>query len=436
MKGKFLAPPKKRKRRRSGCLWALLLLLGAAAAALAVWQLFPAEGEKTPDAGQTVHRPVQPGQTDGGPSEHPTVPTTQAPTEPADPVGDRARELLAEMTLEEKIYQMFIVTPEQLTGYGTVTQTGEASRAAIEEHPVGGVIYFSQNLTSRDQCIDMISKLQSYSELGLFIAVDEEGGTVSRLGRDPDMGVTDYPAMGTIGATGDVGEAYDVGYTLGTEIAELGFNLDFAPVADVNSNPKNPVIGNRSFHSDPRIAADMVAACVEGFADSGTLCTLKHFPGHGDTSTDSHYGAAEISKDLDELMECELLPFISGIESGAPVIMMGHITVPNVTQEDVPATLSYELVTGLLREQLGYEGLIVTDSMVMQAVTDRYSSAESAVKAVQAGVDIILMPQSLTKSVAGIADAVRTGGLTEERIDESVLRILRTKLQSGIIPME
>lgn len=436
MKGKFLAPPKKRKRKRSrGCLW-VPLVLGAAVLAFFLRQQLPRAGEAAPtnpQAGQQILRPTETGDS---PFPLPTVPPTREPTEPIDMVEVRAREILAGMTLEEKIYQMFIVTPEQLTGYGTVTQSGEASRAAIEKHPVGGVIYFSQNLTSRDQCSDMIRKLQSYSELGLFIAVDEEGGSVTRLGHNPDMGVTDYPAMGTIGATGDVGEAYDVGYTLGTEIGELGFNLDFAPVADVNSNPNNPVIGKRSFHSDPQIAADMVAACVEGFGDSGTLCTLKHFPGHGDTSSDSHYGAVEISKDLDELMECELLPFIAGIEAGAPVIMVGHITVPNVTQEDVPATLSHELVTLLLREQLGYEGLVVTDSMVMQAVTDRYSSASAAVKAVQAGVDLILMPQSLTKSVAGIADAVQSGELTEERIDESVLRILQTKLRSGIIPME
>lgn len=433
MKGKFLAPPKKRRRRRGGCLWAVLLL-AAALLALAVWKLLPLGGEENPAPGRTEPSSHQPARTE--PTHAPTVPTTQEPTQPADPIGDRAREILADMTLEEKIYQMFIVTPEQLTGYGQVTQSGNASRAAIEAHPVGGVIYFAQNLISRDQCSDMIRDLQSYSRLELFITVDEEGGSVTRLGRNPDMGVTDYPAMGTIGASGDVQQAYEVGYTLGTEIGELGFNLDFAPVADVNSNPKNPVIGKRSFHSDPQIAADMVAACVEGFVDSGTLCTLKHFPGHGDTSTDSHYGAAEISKDLEGLMECELRPFIAGIEAGAGVVMVGHITVPNVTEEDVPATLSQELVTGLLREQLGFEGLIVTDSMLMQAITDHYSSAESAVKAVQAGIDIILMPQSLTKSVEGIAEAVQSGELTEERIDQSVLRILETKLRSGIIPLD
>lgn len=367
------------------------------------------------------------------PTTEPATEPTTVPTEPKDPVAERAGAILATMTLKEKVYQLFIVTQDQLTGIAGVTRSGDATRTALEEKPVGGIIYFASNLKNREQTVSMIENIQSYAKLGLFISVDEEGGPVTRLGQNPAMGITEFRAMGRIGAAEDPEQARNVGLTLGTELKELGFNLDFAPVADVDSNPKNPVIGNRAFHSDPAVAAELVAACVEGFGESGILCTLKHFPGHGDTATDSHHGEVRIDKSLAQLWQCELLPFASGIEAGAPVIMVGHITLPKVTKEAVPATLSHEIVTGLLRRALGYEGLIVTDSMSMGAVTDRYSSGEGAVKAVAAGVDLILMPKDLDAAVAGILEAIETGELTEERIDESVLRILETKLRAGII---
>ena len=207
-----------------------------------------------------------------------------------------AKQILDDMTLEERIYQMFIVTQEQLTGVSNVTRSGETSRIAIEKYPVGGIIYFGNNLVSREQCIAMIKNIQSYSEIDLFIAVDEEGGKVARLGNKSEMGTTAFEPMGIIGSTGDTSKAYEVGYTIGTEISEFGFNLDFAPVADVYSNPENTVIGDRAFSTDPQEAAELVSACVQGFCDSGILCTLKHFPGHGDTIADSHYGEAQITK--------------------------------------------------------------------------------------------------------------------------------------------
>jgi len=445
MRGKYLASNKRKKRSPVG-FWVWMLLAGViiVLSVLLLHRFIPADTMKETvptlsiteheTMGLTISEPVQ--------TESPVQLSTEA-VEPAEPVetealvdsvAQQARDILASMTLEEKIFQLFIVTQDQITGVSPVTQSGETSRSAIENYPVGGIIYFASNLVSREQSISMISNLQSYSKLGLFIAVDEEGGIVSRLGQNPDMGTTEFPDMGVIGESGDVQKAYQVGYTIGSDISALGFNLDFAPVADVNSNPNNPVIGSRAFHSDPLIAAELVAGCVEGFSDSGVLCTLKHFPGHGDTSTDSHYGAAEITKNLDELMECELLPFISGIEAGALCVMVGHITVPNVTDEAVPATLSYDIVTGLLRDTLCFDGLIITDAMQMQAITDQYYSGTAAVKALQAGVDIILMPQSLSDAVAGISEAVSSGELTEERIDESVLRILEVKLRSNIIP--
>lgn len=346
---------------------------------------------------------------------------------------DTAKSILSELSLEEKVYQLFIVTPEQLTGVSEVTQSGLITQSAIQEKPVGGIVYFSANLISRGQCKEMIDNIQSYSKLGLFISVDEEGGDVARIGNNPDMETTAFPSMESIGDRGDISEAYNVGFTIGREISELGFNLDFAPVADINSNAENTVIGTRAFSSDPEIVSNMVSACIKGFKESGVLCTVKHFPGHGDTVEDSHYGEAQTYKTLDELYECEFIPFEASIEAGVPLIMVGHITTPNLDEENVPASLSYRVVTEILRNNMEYSGLIITDSMSMGAIVDRYSSEDAAVKALKAGVDLILMPYNLENAVAGVMDAVAEGNLTEERIDESVLRILMTKIDSGII---
>lgn len=431
-KGKYSRP----RQKSHGWIWVVMVLaLLCVCTGLTMKVLpefLPEHGDTQPplDAEETA-APTEPAGTEAAETEA-TIPQTEPPEAPA---LEAARKILEDMTLEEKIYQLFIVTQEQITGVGTVIQSGDASRTAIETHPVGGIIYFAANVISREQTAEMIRNIQSYSKLGLFIAVDEEGGSVARIGSNSAMGTTAFPAMGTIGASGQQEQAYHVGRTIGSEILELGFNLDFAPVADVFSNPSNTVIGNRAFSSDPQTAADMVAACAEGFSDSGMLCTLKHFPGHGDTGADSHYGAVEITKTLEELKECEFLPFQAGIDAGAPFVMVGHITAPNVTEVDLPATLSHEIVTGLLKDMLGFEGLVITDSMAMQAITDNYTSGEAAVMALQAGVDIILMPQNLTDAVSSISGAVASGELTEARIDESVLKILETKIEAGIIPI-
>ncbi|MCD7751906.1 MAG: glycoside hydrolase family 3 protein [Lachnospiraceae bacterium] len=347
-------------------------------------------------------------------------------------VEEQALEILSTMTLWEQVCQLFIVTPEQLTGVSVATQAGETTRQALSDYPVGGIVYFAANILTRDQISTMISNSQSYSKISLFIAVDEEGGTVARIGNNSAMGTTSFPNMKTIGDTGDTQNAYEVGYTIGSEISELGFNLDFAPVADVDSNPDNPVIGDRSFSSDASVASAMVAAAVQGFHDGGILCTLKHFPGHGDTSTDSHEGYTELTKTLAQLQETEFVPFVGGISAGADFVMVGHISVPQVTGSDLPATLSATMIS-ILRNDLGFDGLIITDSMQMEAITDRYSSGEAAVMAIQAGVDMILMPENLQEAVEGVYEAVQSGEITKERLQESVLRILRTKISSGII---
>lgn len=362
------------------------------------------------------------------------VPKEANAPERAKSLEERAEELLEQMTLREKALQLFLVTPEQLTGAdGPVTQCGAVTQAALREKPVGGIVYFADNLQTREQCQAMLSGAQEAASLGLFLAVDEEGGSVSRLAKNGAMDMTVFPNMEQIE---DTQEARSVGETIGTEIRALGFNLDFAPVADVNSNPENSVIGARAFSSDPETAAERVAACVAGFRESGVLCTLKHFPGHGDTAADSHYGAAVSEKTLEELEACAFLPFRAGIEAGADFVMVGHIGLPNVTGDNTPASLSYEITTGLLREKLGFDGIIVTDSLQMEAITDSYSAGQAAVAALQAGADILLMPENLDQALSGVLDAVDSGTLTEQRIDESVRRILRVKLERGIVTAE
>lgn len=351
-------------------------------------------------------------------------------------VDEAAQVLLEGMSLHEKVCQLFIVTPEELTGIsGTATVGGASTKVALQDYPVGGLVYFAGSILTPDQCTAMIENTQSYSQLGLFIAVDEEGGTVARIGRNSAMGTTSFPDMATVGAQG-TDAAYNVGLTIGSEITQFGFNLDFAPVADVNTNPDNPVIGSRAFSSDAEEAAELVASAVQGFRDGGILCCLKHFPGHGDTATDSHYGLAETTKALDELRETEFLPFRAGIGAGAELVMVGHISTPSITGDSVPASLSSYMVTDILRGELGFDGLVVTDSLSMEAITDQYGSGEAAVLAVQAGVDLLLMPEDLSAAVSALEDAVADGTVSESRIDESVLRILTVKLEYGIIDID
>lgn len=351
---------------------------------------------------------------------------------PANPIKTEEmllQETLSEMSLEEKIYQMFMITPEQLTLIDTVVQAGDITREALERRPVGGLIYFQSNIVDEQQLKTMITNTQSYSKYPLFIGVDEEGGPlVSRIANSDGFHVETFPSMREIGATGDYNEAYRVGQTIGSYLCELGFNMDFAPVADVLTNPANTAIGPRSFGADPEMTAQMTAYAAKGLQEQGICAVLKHFPGHGGTDGDSHENAVINNRTLDQLESAEFLPFARGIHAGASCVMVGHISLPSITQDDIPATLSREIITGLLREKLSFEGIVITDSMSMGAITNYYTSGEAAIKAVQAGADIILMPQDFEQASQELLQAVQDGTITEDRIDESVCRILRYKL--------
>ncbi len=359
----------------------------------------------------------------------PPVPTpvpTPLPTETPAP-RTRAEALLADMTLEEKVWQLLIVRPSDLDPSCVKTVTA-GMRSALGGCPVGGIILFAANMESKSQVRTLLADLQDASALPLLMMCDEEGGTVSRLMRT--VGTTQIGPMLDYKDDGP-DTAFENARTIGSDMAALGFNLDLAPVADVWSNPRNTVIGSRAYSDDFGQAAELIPAAVRGFHAGGVGCTLKHFPGHGDTTTDTHDGAAYVYKTLDGLRAGELLPFRAGIEAGADAVMIGHLTVTDVSAE--PALFSYALVTELLRGELGFDGVVLTDALRMKALTDRYDTAEVSVRAVAAGVDMLLEPTDPAAAVEAILDAVERGELTEARIDESVLRVLTLKENRGLI---
>lgn len=337
-------------------------------------------------------------------------------------------ETLAGMTLHEKVCQMMFVTPEELTGEDGVTVAGDATRQALENYPVGGIVYFAKNLESQDQVKEMIDNSQKYSSIGLFVATDEEGGVVNRL--MDTVGTTYIGSMYYYKDDGDE-TAYENAYTIANDMSALGFNLDFALVADVWSNPDNTVIGERAYSDDYAQAAELVGNAVKGFNDGGVMCTLKHFPGHGDTAEDSHYSSAYVHRTKEEIMADEMQPFRSGIEAGAEFVMVGHLIVPDI--DEVPATLSYKIATGILRDELKFEGVAITDSFEMESIADNYSVDDAVVMSVKAGMDMILQPKDMASAVNSIEQAVADGELSEDRIDESVRRILTLKESRGLL---
>lgn len=365
---------------------------------------------------------------------------------PAEASGTDTAELLKHMTLREKVGQLFLVRSDALdpalsqqtiddADAPGVTEVSDAMAAFLERYPVGGVVLFGKNITDETQLRGLIAGLQQSSPVPMLIGIDEEGGAVARLANSHGFDLPRYESAAAVGAEG-ADAVKEMSAQIGAYLAEYGVSLDFAPVADVNTNPENPVIGTRAFSSQPQEAADCVAAAVEGFSRTGVLCCLKHFPGHGDTAQDSHDGAVYTDKTMDELRSCEFLPFAAGIQAGAPLVMVGHIAAPNAVEgEDgqMPATFSRTIITDVLRGELGFTGAVVTDSLSMGAVTETYTPGEAAVLALQAGADLLLMPAGLAQAYDEVLAAVEDGRLTEARIEESVTRILALKQQAGLL---
>ena len=338
--------------------------------------------------------------------------------------------IISEMSLDQKVYQLFVVTPEQLTGIDKVTAAGNATYDALKKRPVGGIIYFASNLVDPLQTKSMLSVTQEIAEdvegFPLFLAVDEEGGRVTRIAGNPAFNKKNVGPMSEVKSAD---EAYACGDHIGHYLSEYGFNLDFAPDTDVRTNSENKVIGDRSFSSDPSVVSQYGKAYSDGLHANGILSTFKHFPGHGDTLADSHKGYAYSDKTYEELKNCELMPFMAAEEYGVDVIMAAHVSLPNVLKEDTPCSLSKKMITDVLRNELGYNGIVITDALYMGAITESYGSAEAAKKAFMAGCDLMLMPSDLTAAHDAIFTAVKSGEISEERVDESLRRIVGAKLR-------
>lgn len=393
----------------------------------------PQEPEQTEESGRQ-----EPGQAEENSQQEPGQAEDDSQSEPegdAEKIDRQARafaeEKLASMTLEEKIAQMFFITPDALTGVQATVQAGEITKSSFSRYPVGGLVFFESNIQSPQQIIQMNQRLTEISRerVGVipFLGVDEEGGTVLRIADNPQFAQEDVGNMSEIGSAGDPEIAYETGRTLGAYLSEYGFNVDFAPVADLWNNPENQVVKYRSFGSDSVLVSEMVARETIGLQEYGISAALKHFPGHGSTAGDSHKGAAVSLRTEEELAAEEYQVFQAGIEAGAEFVLAGHISFPNIESQDIPATLSYHFLTEVLRDQLGFQGIVITDAMNMAAIANFYTSADAAVAAVKAGVDMILMPVDFENAYRGLLQAVQSGEISENRINDSVKRILVVK---------
>ena len=357
---------------------------------------------------------------------------------------DKVEAQLQKMTLREKVGQMFYVRPECLdttihfnllggidASADDITKiklqaVNETMKGVNEKYPVGGIILYAHNIEDEAQLKQFIPQIRALKGSPL-LCIDEEGGRVARIGRNPNFNVETFISMDSIGKTGDPQNAYYCGNTIGTYLKKYGFYIDFAPVADVNTNPENIVIGARSFSNDPAVAAPMVTNYLQGLKDAGVTGCIKHFPGHGDTKADTHYGYAQSLKTWDEMLGCEMVTFKAGIAWGCQLIMTAHISAPNVTGSDIPSTMSSVILQDKLRGELGYQNVIITDAMEMGAITQQYNCAEAAVGCILAGVDIVLGPQNFVEAFDAVLAAVEHGTITEERINQSVRRILKLK---------
>lgn len=346
----------------------------------------------------------------------------KAPIEKIDPIEEQIKA----MSIEEKIGQMVTVGIEGYT-------LDDNSRKLIEEYNVGGIILFGKNVDSSNQLLSLINSLKeanSKNRIPLFISVDEEGGRVSRMPKE----IKKLPTSKRIGQMNNKELSYKIGTILAEELNMFGFNMDFAPVLDINSNPKNPVIGDRAYGAELEIVRDLGIETMKGIQSGGIISVIKHFPGHGDTSVDSHIGLPTIEHDIERLNSLELVPFKDAIKNGADTIMVAHILLSKI-DPDYPSSLSKTIITDILREQLGFNGVVISDDMTMGAIVENYEIGNAAIKAINAGSDIVLVAHGLDNSLAvinSIKEAVANGIISEERLNESVYRILSLKQRYNI----
>lgn len=324
---------------------------------------------------------------------------------------------VAKMSVAEKVGQLFV----------TRFSSRADGLAKVRKYHVGGLIYFPGNFSSPSRTAAQSNALQKASGIPLLLGVDEEQGIVSRT-----PFITRFPGNMALGATGNPADARAAAQVTGVELRAVGINLDYAPDADVNVNPRNPVIGLRSFGADPALASRMVTGAIEGYQAAGVAVSPKHFPGHGDTATDSHTGLPVITHSRRTWEKLDAPPFKAAVAAGADMIMTAHIVVPKLDRSGDPSTLSRTVLTGLLRGTLGYRGVITTDSLEMAGVRQKYGDAVVPVRAILAGADQVLMPPSLPRAYRAVVAAVRSGKITQRRLDESVTRVLTLKQRRGL----
>ncbi|WP_246582648.1 beta-N-acetylhexosaminidase [Clostridium mobile] len=347
--------------------------------------------------------------------------TNEIENKPITPTIDPVKEELNKLTLEEKIGQMFIIKIEG-------QEINENTMKLIRDYKVGGVILFQNNIKDSSQLLKLTNSIKEYNRenpIPLFISIDEEGGRVTRMPKE----IKKLPSGSKIGRTGSKDVAYNVGLTVGEELMSFGINMNFAPVMDINSNPANKVIGDRSFGDNPQTVSELGIEVMKGFQNAEVIPVLKHFPGHGDTSVDSHEDLPIINKNIEDLENFEMLPFKKGIEAGADVIMIAHILLPQL-DKDNPSTLSPVIIKDILRDKFDFEGVVITDDISMKAISNKYGVGESALKSLKAGTDIVLTchtPDKQEEMINFIKKSVEDGTLTGEEIDGKVYRILKLK---------
>lgn len=347
-------------------------------------------------------------------------------------------EMLRKMTLREKVGQLFFVRPEALdpdihwenppTDLAPLKlqEVNEKMKQQNKSYPVGGIILYDWNINDEAQLAKFLPQLKALNGKPL-ICIDEEGGRVARLANNPNFHVKKYESMAAIGTTGNPANAYECGNTIGTYLKKYGFDIDFAPVADVNTNPDNIIIGKRAFSDDPAVAAPMVVNYLQGLKDAGIVGCIKHFPGHGDVKTDTHYGYAQTQKTWAEMLNCEMVTFRAGINWGCQLVMTAHIGAPKVIGSDIPSTMSSVMLQNKLRGELGYRNIIVTDALEMGAITKQYTNVDAVLGCLQAGVDIVLCPKEYAEVFDAVVKAVENGIISETRLNDSVRRILMLK---------
>ncbi len=366
--------------------------------------------------------------------------------------SEAIKAIIDKMTLEQKVAQLFVVSPETLTGVDSVQYAGDMTYQALQDYPVGGIVFAKDNIDSSSQFGTMTDNLQSYSEeisgLPLFLAAAEEGGSASVLGNNDNLDEyyensysddgSDYssssansvhsgaPSMSEIGRKDDSTNAYEAGKSIGSLMSAYGLNLDLAPVADVLSG-NSTGIGNRTFGTDAQTVSEMALEVIRGIQEEDVNAAMKYFPGYGAASSNMS-GFPVINSSLDELKKKEFLPYSNAIAQGMDFVMVGHISVPNVTGDDTPASLSEKMISEVLRKDLGFKGIVMTDYLNDKTIVKNYGAADAAVKAIQAGADLLLEPDDLEAAYEGVLKAVKKGDITEDRLDESIYRILRVKL--------